>query len=182
MMSSLNAKSSLALLALCLAWPVFSADVRFASKELNLRAAPKGDAGVIATIPKNTRFEVIGEQASWAQISTGKQQGWVLFFYLIPAPSSNPETMNDVKSSVGLLTGRQGTGQVTAVLGVRGLDEAQLKAAKFNAEELKRLESLPGSKQAAEGFAKEGKLAQRDIAFLPAANATPQQNQGGGRQ
>jgi hypothetical protein len=65
---------------------------------------------------------------------------------------------------------------------VRGLDEAQLKAAKFNTEELKRLESSLGSKQAAEDFAKEGKLVSHKIEFLPAAVAVPQQNQGGGRQ
>jgi uncharacterized protein YgiM (DUF1202 family) len=171
-----------ATLVASMASPGYAADVRYASKELNLRAAPRGDSATVATIPKNTRFEVIGEQASWAQISTGKQQGWVLFFYLIPEPTSNPEPMNEVKNSFGLLTGKQGTGQVTAVLGVRGLDEEQLKAAKFNADELKRLEALPASRQAAESFAREGRLVARKIEFLPAPLAATPQSQGGGRQ
>jgi uncharacterized protein YgiM (DUF1202 family) len=168
-------------LACLLACPAYSADIRYASKDLALRAGPGGDSAVITTIPKNTRFEVVGEQASWARISTGQQQGWVLFFYLIPAPVSDARPMDEVKNSFGLLTGRQGSGQVTAVLGVRGLDEEQLKSARFNADEIKRLESLTVSRQAAADFAKAENLVQRDVGLLAAPNAAPAQSQGGGQ-
>lgn len=181
-MFSFGAKSWWAFIGLLLTWPALAAEVGYASKELSLHSGPRGDTEIIAKIPKNARFEIVGKEKSWAQISTGKQQGWVLFFYLIAEPTSNPEPMNEVKNSFGLLTGKQGTGQVTAVLGVRGLDEAQLKAAKFNAKELKRLESLLGSKQSAEGFAKEGKLVSRKVEFLSAPVVATQQDAGGGRQ
>jgi hypothetical protein len=64
--------------------------------------------------------------------------------------------------------GRAGTGKVVATTGIRGLNEEELKAAKFDEKELERAESYAASKQAAAKFAAQGKLAARKFDYLPA--------------
>jgi hypothetical protein len=75
---------------------------------------------------------------------------------------------SDASGLLGLASGRAGTGKVVATTGIRGLNEEELKAAKFDGKELERAESYATSKQAAAKFAAQGKLAARKFDYLPA--------------
>ena len=66
-----------------------------------------------------------------------------------------------------LASGRAGTGQVVATTGVRGLNEEQLKSAKYNAAEVKKLESYTQTAKQGELFAKSGALKPVKVAYLP---------------
>jgi predicted ThiF/HesA family dinucleotide-utilizing enzyme len=58
---------------------------------------------------------------------------------------------------------------VVATTGIRGLNEEELKAAKFNEAEVKLVESYSASKAQAQQFANEGKLVARKFDYLPEA-------------
>lgn len=60
-----------------------------------------------------------------------------------------------------------GTGQIVATAGIRGLDEEQLRAARFDATELTRMESRTATADAARSFAAQGGLSSRPVAYLP---------------
>lgn len=60
-----------------------------------------------------------------------------------------------------------GTGQIVATAGIRGLDEERLRAARFDAAELNRMESYTASAGAARSFAAQGGLSSRPVAYLP---------------
>lgn len=60
-----------------------------------------------------------------------------------------------------------GTGQIVATAGIRGLDEERLRAARFDAAELDRMESYTVSAGAARSFAAQGGLNSRSVAYLP---------------
>ena len=75
---------------------------------------------------------------------------------------------SDVSGLLGLASGRAGTGKVIATTGIRGLNEEQLKAAKYSESEIKLSDSLVESLAEARKFAVLGKLAPRKIDYLPA--------------
>lgn len=60
-----------------------------------------------------------------------------------------------------------GTGQIVATAGIRGLDEERLRAARFDAAELNRMESYTASADAARSFAAQGGLSSHPVAYLP---------------
>ena len=66
----------------------------------------------------------------------------------------------------GLATGRAGSGRVVATTGIRGLDEEQLKQAKYNGSELKKLNTFTVTSAQAKTFAREGKLTVRHVGYL----------------
>lgn len=163
-----------------LAW---SADTGIAARDLELRAEPRNDARIVGKLQKDGRFELLKYEKFWAQVSAGNQQGWVMSFYLSMGaePAANPSPGRVVAESLGLATQRQG-GQATAALGIRGIDEEQLKAARFNAEELKRLESFLVTRPTATTFAREIPLAPVGVEYLPApVPGNPGDQPGGGR-
>jgi hypothetical protein len=57
---------------------------------------------------------------------------------------------------------------VVATTGIRGLNEEELKSAKFNETELKLAESFITSPPEAQKFAAQGKLGARKFDYLPA--------------
>ena len=65
-----------------------------------------------------------------------------------------------------LASGRAGTGNVVAATGVRGLNEEELKEAKFNPAEIEKMESFTVSRKDAKRFAREGKLNARKVESL----------------
>ncbi len=74
---------------------------------------------------------------------------------------------NEVTGLAGLASGRAGTGKVVATTGIRGLNEEELKAAKFSETELKLAESYLTTRSEAQAFANKGKLKARSIDYLP---------------
>lgn len=63
--------------------------------------------------------------------------------------------------------GALGTGQIVSTAGIRGLDEEQLKAAKYDAVQISELDSQAVSAAAARNFAAQAGLRSRPIAYLP---------------
>jgi hypothetical protein len=144
------------------------AEAGYATRDVELRAQPVAGASVVGTVQKGARFEIVGEQKAWAQIKAGELTGWTLLFYVMkgdpPAAASAGRTLSELWN---MGTDRAGKGQITSTIGVRGIDEEELKAAKFNAEELRRLEGLLLPKQAGDSFAKDGHLASKKVDYLP---------------
>jgi len=178
-------KTSLAavLVAWFLAGIAMAAETGIAARDLDLLAEPRNDARVIGKLPKNGKFELLKSERFWVQVSTGTHQGWVLAFYLSmrEAPPASPSPGRVVAESLGLATQRQG-GQATAALGIRGIDEEGLKAAQFNAEELKKLESFLVTGPAAASFAQEVNLAPKKVEYLSAPSPENQSGREAGGQ
>ena len=61
---------------------------------------------------------------------------------------------------------RKRIGALHQALGVRGLDEEQLKSAQFNEPELKRLEALGVARAEGEAFARRGQLQPQKVDYL----------------
>ena len=157
----------LAGLALAFALGAQAGEAGHTTRELEMRAEPRADAAVVAKLARGARFELLERRMSWAQVESDGRRGWVLFFFLMAGEPPKPAGGTAVAEAWTLGTQRpsQGGG-VTATIGVRGIDEEQLRAARFNAEELKRLEHYAMPRQVGEGFAAEAGLAPRDVAYL----------------
>ena len=169
----LSCRLAACLLAVILPVDCAAGESGHAERERDARAEPRHDAKVVWKVPKDATFELIQRQNAWAEISHSGQQGWVLFFFVRPGEARKQNVGKELGGVLGLATKRQG-GQVTAVLGVRGITEEQLKGAKFNAEELRVLETHSVPLLAAGSFAKEAGLESRELDFLPApATASP---------
>jgi len=67
----------------------------------------------------------------------------------------------------GLASGRAGTGKVVASTGVRGLSEEDLKSAKFDEAETKKMEAASVSKDDARKFASQAQLQSVKLGYLP---------------
>ena len=141
------------------------AEPGYATRELELRAQPVAGAPVTGKVEKGARFEIIGEQKAWSQVKAGAASGWTLSFYVMKgAPAGEAGLGQRLSEVVSLGTERRS--ETTATIGVRGLDEEQLKGAQFNEPELKRLEAQRLPKEEGERFARRGQLAPQKVDYL----------------
>src|SRR6185295_18274595 len=133
------------------------AEPGYASRDIELKAEPAGAAKAVGTLQKNAKFDIVAEKGAWSQVSSGSLTGWALSFYVMKGEPAAQTSLGTKLGEVWSL-GTERRAETNATLGIRGLDEEQLKSAQFNAEELKRLEALGESREAAEAFARRGKL------------------------
>lgn len=152
--------AALALLAATAA----AAETGTALKSDSLRAEPYGDAKTVGNIARGDKLDILDKQGAWLKVKSAKASGWVR---LLSVKRGALGQSNDAAGVLGLATGRAGTGQVVSTTGVRGLSEEDLKAAKFNEEEWKKLEAnrLPAGE--AKQFAASGSLKARKLDYLP---------------
>jgi hypothetical protein len=153
----------LALLILAPAWAVNSGTLLKADV---IRMEPFGDAKVVATLAAGAKVDVLKKDGGWLQVKSPKGKGWVRMLSVRQGEvAKKPGAAAGV---LGLASGRAGTGKVVATTGIRGLNEEDLKTAKFNETELKLAESYATSGADARQFAAAGKLAARTFDYLPA--------------
>jgi len=131
-----------------------------ALKNDSLRSEPFADAKVIGSFARGDSLEIIKKQGAWLQVKAAKGSGWVR---LLSVKRGAATTSNQAAGVLAVASGRAGTGQVVSTTGVRGLSEQELKAAKFNEEEVKTMESYTLSADKGRAFAKAGNL--NSIAF-----------------
>ena len=148
---------------IALASPILAlaGDVGTALKTDTLRKEPYADAKTVGSLAKNDSVDILSKKGAWLQVKTKKSTGWVrLLSVKRGAASSSGSSVADVAS------GRTGTGKVVSTTGIRGLSAEELKAAKFNEDEIKRMESYAASSDDAQSFASAGGLSATKMTYL----------------
>ncbi len=161
-------KDMLALFACALllaAGPVWAAETGTALKNDDIKAEPFRDAKTIAPLVKGESVDILKKEGGWYKVKSGKGSGWVR---MLSIRKGEARKESNAAGLLGLASGRAGTGKVVSTTGIRGLNEEDLKAAKFDEAELKRVDSYAVTKDKAQAFAKQGGLAPRKFDYLPA--------------
>ncbi len=131
-----------------------------------IRAEPYGDAKTVATLAVGDKVDILQKEGGWLQVKSAKAKGWVRMLSIRRGEAK--KGAGEAAGLLGLASGRAGTGKIVATTGIRGLSEEELRAAKFNEQEVQLAESYAVSKADAQTFAAQGKLAPRPFDYLPA--------------
>jgi len=157
---------ALALLVL-LAAPAFAQETGYAVRDTEIKKEPYSDAQTLGTLAEKAQVKVLDRQNGWMQIESGTQAGWVRML-AIRMDTGSSGFMSGFKSLFSVA--RTGSSGRAVTTGVRGLDKEDIKNAKPNPEEVKKLASFAASRSDAEKFAASNpKLANQKIDYLQAA-------------
>lgn len=161
------AKPICALLAVWVfaAGTALAAETGSALKDSEIRAEPYRDAKQVGSLASGDKVEILRREGGWYEIKTTKASGWVRMLNIRRGDPAKRSI--DAQGIAGLATGRSGTGQVVATTGIRGLTEEELKKAKFNESELKKVESFTVTPKDLRTFAAEGSLVEKKVNYLP---------------
>ncbi len=156
-------------IALCLllgtvtsAW---AGGVAYTIRDTELKAKPFSDAETLASLPSQSKVEVLQRQASWTQVKSGSAKGWVKMLSLqLESNAQNKQGDNGLRTLFNVAsTGRSGS---TVTTGVRGLSEEQLKNAEPNPQALRAAKRYAVNSEEAQRFAAQGKLQAQSIDYL----------------
>ncbi len=160
------------LLTALLAMPVaYAGESGSMIKTDELKAEPFRDAKTVAKLAGGDKVDILKKDGGWLQVKSAQGSGWVHMLSVRRGAARKSSSGNEVAGLAGLASGRAGTGKVVATTGIRGLNEEELKAAKFNETELKLAESYLTSRSEAQTFANKGKLKARSMDYLPDPSA-----------
>jgi len=160
------------LLLLCLGMPatLLAAEGGVAVKKCVILDDRYRDANEIGTLKKGDTVNVLRRRGGWISISAGGTKGWTRLLCIRRGDAGKKASaLAEASGVLGLATGRAGSGNVVAATGVRGLDEEDLKGAKFNGQELNKLKSYAVSGKKARKFAGKAGLKSTQVDFIPAA-------------
>ena len=146
---------------------VLAQEAATALKADELRAEPFADARAVGALKKGEPVTVLRRQGGWAEVKTPLASGWVRLLS-VRRGAGGASAGADVAALAGIASGRAGTGQVVSSTGVRGLGEEDMKAARFDPQELQRAEAGAVGADPARRFALEAGLASRPLGWLPA--------------
>ncbi len=134
-------------------------------KSDTLKAAPFSDAKIIATLASGSKVDILKKDGGWYQVNSAQGGGWMR---MLSIRRSDAKTAgNQLSGLAGLASGRSGTGKIVSTTGIRGLNEEELKAAKFDEKEVNLAESYLTSRADAQKFAAQAKLNAQQLDYLP---------------
>ena len=130
-----------------------------------LFSQPTSGSKVEANVAKGASVNILSKQGGWLRVTAGRTTGWIrLLSVRAGAGGTGGTGAGDV---FGAATTRSDPSRVVAVAGLRGLNDEDLKQAKFNADELARLEAGAVTTSQARSFAKQSGLASVNVPGLP---------------
>jgi hypothetical protein len=153
----------------CVLWcaGALAQETGFTLRETEVKAKPFLDAENIGKLPEKAQVSILARQGGWSQVRAGDVQGWVRLLSLRfgnPDPKKNQTAL---ATSIGFGRQRPGAGP-TVTTGVRGFSEEDLKAAKPNPEEVRKMESFSIPPAGASQFAAAGKLVAQAVSYVDA--------------
>lgn len=157
-----------AILAAALLLPGMSRAVETGSalKADVLRQEPYSDARKTGAIARGEKLRIIGKKGAWLNVQTIKAGGWVRLLAVKRGASGGG---SEIKGVLAVASGRAGTGKVVAATGVRGLQEEELKKAKYDETEVRKLEGYTQTPGQGRQFAQSGGLRPLSLDYLPEA-------------
>lgn len=138
-----------------------------ALKDENLYSKPSAASAVAGKMTKGMAVDIVAKQGGWLQVKAGKTQGWVRLLSVRAGSGGSGEGLADVAGVAGAVTQKSDPSRVVAVAGVRGLNEEDLKGAKYSAEEIARLDRYAVTRAQAAAFAEKSGLKTQVVAALP---------------
>ncbi|HXF66966.1 MAG TPA: SH3 domain-containing protein [Burkholderiales bacterium] len=130
-----------------------------------LYAEPRLESARVAELKQGAAAEVTGKQGVWLRVKTPDAAGW-LFSFNVRFQSKAGEGGEGGGAALGRLFGPRRSVAVTSTIGIRGLEEEDLRQAKFDAGQMKLLESYAASKEAAERAARAAGLAPVELEYF----------------
>jgi hypothetical protein len=155
---------AIACCVLCGAPLAWAAESGTLTKNDELKAQPYRDAKTLKALAAGEKISILGKDGGWYKIKAGKSRGWVR---MLSVRKGNAKKAASATGLLALASGRNATGKVVATTGIRGLNEEELKAASFNADEIQLAESYAVNQADARKFAAKGKLLARPFDYLP---------------
>lgn len=126
---------------------------------------PSSGSKVTANVAKGATVNILAKQGGWLRVSAGNSTGWMrLLSVRAGAGGLSGSGVGDV---LGAATTRSDPSRVVAVAGLRGLNDEELKQAKFNADELARLNTWNVTETQTRSFASQSGLVAVNVPGLP---------------
>jgi hypothetical protein len=136
-------------------------------RDSELRAEPRLEAPVTAKLVQGTTGEVVAKSGAWLQLKTPAASGW-LFSFNVRFTSARAAGDSGAGSALGRLIGPRREVAVTATIGVRGLEEEDLRQAKFDAAQMKRLDQYAATPEDSADRARAAGLAPVKVDYFDA--------------
>ena len=150
----------------CAGSAAYAAEAGTALRTSEIRATPYRDAKAVGALSQGDKVQILDRQRGWYQIKSAKGQGWVRMLSVRRGEARKRSF--DPRGVLDLASGRSGTGQVVATTGIRGLDEEDLKEAKYSESEVKKVESFTVSQEQVRRFVVAGNLHPQKLDYLRA--------------
>lgn len=152
----------------CCIFAAHAAETAYTVRTTEVKARPFSDADTLSSLPKNSPVEVLERKASWTRIKSDGTTGWVKMLGLRFGDAARKKSGDSGLGALFNVAATGGSGS-TVSTGVRGLSEENLKNPHPNPQAMKELQRYATGKREAQGFGKSGKLATRQIDYLPPA-------------
>ena len=136
-------------------------------RESVLRAEPRNDAGVVGNLAQGAAGDAVARQGAWVQVKSGVVTGWLYSFNVrFGAVTAGASDGSGAGSALGRVFGPRQRVNVTATIGIRGLDEEDLKQARLDAGQLQELDGFAASLEQAEAHANQAGLSANQVEYL----------------
>lgn len=167
--SQMNAPSlvrTLFFLLACAAAGAAAAQQVILERDSPLYSEPRLESAQVTQLARGATGDVLGKQGGWLNLRTPAGSGW-LFSFNVRFPSQKADAGDSgAGTALGRLTGARRTTSVTSSIGIRGLEEEDLKQATFDAGQMKLLDGYAATKEAAEQGARAAGLAPAKVDYL----------------
>lgn len=132
-----------------------------------LYSEPRMESSQVAQLQQGSTGEVIRKQGVWLNLKTAAGTGW-LFSFSVRFESQGAEGSSGSGSALGRVFAPRRGPSVTSTIGVRGIEEEDLKGATFDAQQMKLLDGYAASKESAEKGARGAGLSRTSVEYLDA--------------
>lgn len=134
--------------------------------DINLVDSPSHDGKTIESLAADSAITVEQRQGSWTKVATAENTGWVPTLTIrIKSVTERADIKDAAVEMKEKFEGEEKT-EVVATMGIRGIDEENLKQAKFNKKQLALLESYHASEQQVTAFSQSGELVVKKVVYL----------------
>jgi len=142
-----------------------------------LRAEPRTDAAVAGNLAKGATGDAVARQGAWVQVKSGTVTGWLYSFNVrFGAVGASNSSGGGAGSALGRVFGPRQQVNVTATIGIRGLEEEDLKQAHFDGGQMQQLDGFAASSEQAAAHAGNAGLSASKVEYL----GQPEQGPAGG--
>lgn len=131
-----------------------------------LRAEPRTDAAVAGNLAKGATGDAVARQGAWVQVKSGPVTGWLYSFNVRFGAVGASSSGGGAGSALGRVFGPRQQVNVTATIGIRGLEAEDLKQAHFDSGQMQQLDGFAASSEQAAAHAGDAGLSASQIEYL----------------